>query len=113
EPFVRNIDGHQSLCENELPLEPPVLEDCKPTGTGEPPLAKATDWIRYSETATRETNTMPQWAGSCWYYLRFCDPQNDRRFVGEDAERDCMGSSEFNVQSSKLDHAPSGKNFEP
>jgi leucyl-tRNA synthetase len=63
------------------------LEDYKPTGTGEPPLAKAKDWIRYSDKATRELNVMPQWAGSCWYYLRFCDPQNDKRFVGEDAER--------------------------
>ncbi len=63
---------------------PPPLDDYKPTGTGEPPLAKAKDWIRYSDKATRETNMMPQWAGSCWYYLRFCDPQNDKRFVGED-----------------------------
>jgi leucyl-tRNA synthetase len=67
------------------------LEDYKPTGTGEPPLSKAKDWIRYSEKATRETNVMPQWAGSCWYYLRFCDPDNDQRFVGEQAERYWMG----------------------
>jgi leucyl-tRNA synthetase len=86
-PIVWANGKHQALPETELPLEPPALEDFKPTGTGEPPLAKAKDWIRYSETATRETNTMPQWAGSCWYYLRFCDPQNDRRFVGEEAER--------------------------
>ena len=66
---------------------PPPLEDYQPTGTGEPPLAKAKDWIRYSDKARRETNVMPQWAGSCWYYLRFCDPQNDQRFVGEEAER--------------------------
>ena len=55
-----------------------------PPARGEPPLAKATDWVRYSETATRETNTMPQWAGSCWYYLRYCDPRNGERFVGEE-----------------------------
>ena len=73
---------------------PPRLEDYKPTGTGEPPLAKAKDWIRYSDKATRETNTMPQWAGSCWYYLRFCDPRNDRRFVGEEAERYWMGGEQ-------------------
>ena len=78
---------HRSLDENELPVVPPPLEDYKPTGTGEPPLAKAKDWVRYSDKATRETNVMPQWAGSCWYYLRFCDPQNDERFVGEEAER--------------------------
>ena len=81
-------DGkHRSLPEGELPLLPPELDDYKPTGTGEPPLAKATDWVRYSEAATRETNTMPQWAGSCWYYLRFCDPRNGERFVGTEAER--------------------------
>ncbi|HJT46398.1 MAG TPA: leucine--tRNA ligase [Chthoniobacterales bacterium] len=78
---------HRSLGESELPVVPPVLEDYKPTGTGEPPLAKAKDWIHYSDNATRELNVMPQWAGSCWYYLRFCDPQNDKRFVGEAAER--------------------------
>ncbi len=82
---------HRALDESELPIVPPPLDDFKPTGTGEPPLAKAKDWIRYSETAIRETNTMPQWAGSCWYYLRFCDPQNDQRFVSEEAERYWMG----------------------
>jgi leucyl-tRNA synthetase len=92
-PIVWKNGRHEALSENELPLEPPALEDFKPTGTGEPPLAKAKDWIRYSENATRETNTMPQWAGSCWYYLRFCDSQNDRRFVGEDAERYWMGAA--------------------
>jgi leucyl-tRNA synthetase len=90
-PIVWRDGKHQALPEAELPLEPPALEDFKPTGTGEPPLAKAKDWIRYSENASRETNTMPQWAGSCWYYLRFCDPQNDQRFVGEDPERYWMG----------------------
>ena len=45
----------------------------------------------FSETATRELNTMPQWAGSCWYYLRFCNPNNSERFVGRDAERYWMG----------------------
>jgi leucyl-tRNA synthetase len=49
-------------------------------------LAKAKDWTRYSDKATRELNVMPQWAGSCWYYLRFCDPRNDKRFIGEKAE---------------------------
>jgi leucyl-tRNA synthetase len=90
-PILWEERNHRSLGEAELPVVPPPLEDYKPTGTGEPPLAKAKDWIRYSEKATRETNVMPQWAGSCWYYLRFCDPQNDRRFVGEDAERYWMG----------------------
>ena len=86
-PIVWEAGSHRSLGESELPVVPPPLEDYKPTGTGEPPLAKAKDWIRYSEKARRETNVMPQWAGSCWYYIRFCDPQNDQRFVGEEAER--------------------------
>jgi leucyl-tRNA synthetase len=78
---------HRALDESELPVVPPPLEDYKPTGTGEPPLAKAKDWVRYSTKGMRELNVMPQWAGSCWYYLRFCDPHNDKRFVGEKAER--------------------------
>src|SRR4029453_3116857 len=90
-PIIWEGGNHHSLGENELPVVPPPLEDYKPTGTGEPPLFKAKDWIRYSEKATRETNVMPQWAGSCWYYLRFCDPNNDQRLVGEQAERYWMG----------------------
>ncbi len=86
-PIVWQDGNHRALTESELPVVPPALEDYKPTGTGEPPLAKAEDWIRYSDQATRELNVMPQWAGSCWYYLRFCDPRNDERFVGEEAER--------------------------
>jgi leucyl-tRNA synthetase len=90
-PIVWEDGKHRALDEKELPLVPPALDDYKPTGTGEPPLAKAKEWIRYSVNAVRETNTMPQWAGSCWYYLRFCDPRNDERFVGEGAERYWMG----------------------
>jgi len=86
-PIAWENGKHRALSESELPLVPPPLEDYKPTGTGEPPLAKAKEWISYSDRATRELNVMPQWAGSCWYYLRFCDPHNDERFVGEEAER--------------------------
>jgi leucyl-tRNA synthetase len=93
-PIIWEDGKHRSLGEDELPVLPPPLDDYKPTGTGEPPLAKAKDWIFYSEKATRETNVMPQWAGSCWYYLRFCDPQNDALFVGEEAERYWMGSDQ-------------------
>ena len=93
-PIVWRNGKHEALSESQLPLEPPALDDFKPTGTGEPPLAKAKDWIRYSADATRETNTMPQWAGSCWYYLRFCDPGNDRRFVGEEPEHYWMGGKQ-------------------
>jgi leucyl-tRNA synthetase len=90
-PIIWENGKHRSLGENELPLVPPSLDDYKPTGTDEPPLAKAREWVRYSDKALRETNTMPQWAGSCWYYLRFSDPHNDQRFVGEEAERYWVG----------------------
>jgi leucyl-tRNA synthetase len=86
-PIVWENGKHRALEEKELPVVPPPLDDYKPTGTGEPPLAKAKEWVRYSDKAVRETNTMPQWAGSCWYYLRFSDPHNDKRFVGEEPER--------------------------
>jgi leucyl-tRNA synthetase len=100
-PIVWENGKHHSLGEDELPVVPPPLDDFKPTGTGEPPLAKATDWIRYSDKALRETNTMPQWAGSCWYYLRFCDPYNDKRFVGEEAERYWNGGVGAGVSPAK------------
>jgi leucyl-tRNA synthetase len=90
-PIVWENGEHRAVSEGELPVVPPSLDDYKPIGTGEPPLARAKEWVRYSAKATRETNTMPQWAGSCWYYLRFCDPHNDKRFVGEEAEGYWMG----------------------
>lgn len=85
-PVIHWNDGTQSLVpEDELPLTLPALDDYKPTGTGEPPLAKAADWVnvvdpKTGKTGVRETNTMPQWAGSCWYYLRYIDPTNDTAF---------------------------------
>src|SRR5882724_5594901 len=94
-PVVWENGKHRALEQKELPVVPPPLEDYKPTGTGEPPLGKSKDWVRYSDKTVRETNTMPQWAGSCWYYLRFCDPHNDKRFVGEEAERYWMGGDQL------------------
>jgi leucyl-tRNA synthetase len=92
-PLVWEGERHRALSENELPVQPPALADFKPTGTPEPPLSKATEWVQYSATARRELNTMPQWAGSCWYYLRYIDAQNPQRFVGNDAERYWMTGS--------------------
>ena len=92
-PILWENGSHRPLPDSELPVEPPEMEDFKPTGTAEPPLSKAKEWVRYSETATRELNTMPQWAGSCWYYLRFCDPGNGDRFIGKEAEQYWMGSA--------------------
>ena len=86
-PVIHWEDGSQSLVdESDLPLTLPELQDYKPTGTGEPPLAKAEDWVNVVDPATgkkgrRETNTMPQWAGSCWYYLRYIDPHNEKAFA--------------------------------
>ncbi len=79
EPFPIVLDEQdrvQAVAESELPVVLPALDDFKPTGRPEPPLSKAQDWVRYSERYRRETNTMPQWAGSCWYYLRYLDPRN-------------------------------------
>lgn len=69
---------------SELPVTLPQMADFKPTGSPDGPLAKATDWLtvnRDGKTYRRETNTMPQWAGSCWYYLRYIDPQNPQAFA--------------------------------
>ncbi len=75
------------VAESELPVLLPGLDDFKPTGKPEPPLSKAEDWVRYSERYRRETNTMPQWAGSCWYYLRYLDPRNAERAWDPEKEK--------------------------
>jgi leucyl-tRNA synthetase len=90
-PIVWKTDAngqpyHESLPESALPLMPPELEDYKPTPEGKPPLARATNWVQLPDGSTRETNTMPQWAGSCWYYLRYLDAQNPNQFCNRDAE---------------------------
>jgi leucyl-tRNA synthetase len=89
-PILHEVDdkgnptGHiEALSIEELPLRLPELADYQPTGKPEPPLSKATDWVnvtRNGKKFRRETNTMPQWAGSCWYYIRYLDPKNDRVF---------------------------------
>lgn len=92
-PILKFADGTTRLLEpDELPLQPPPLDDFKPSSTGESPLAKVKDWTtiidpKTGKTAERETNTMPQWAGSCWYYLRFCDPHNDQEAWDKEAEK--------------------------
>ncbi|WP_169972906.1 leucine--tRNA ligase [Tautonia rosea] len=92
EPFPILFDAdehHHAVPETELPVRLPEIDDFKPSSSGrpEPPLAKATDWVRYSDTYLRETNTMPQWAGSCWYYLRYIDPKNADRPWDPEKER--------------------------
>jgi len=85
---------HEALPESALPLLPPDLTDFKPTSTGEPPLARAKNWVNLPDGSVRETNTMPQWAGSCWYYLRFLDAQNPAAFVRKAPEQYWMGVSQ-------------------
>jgi leucyl-tRNA synthetase len=94
EPFpILWVNGeHRALPEEMLPVRLPELANFKPSGTGESPLANATDWVAITDPVTgaaarRETNTMPQWAGSCWYYLRFLDPTNRERLVDPAKER--------------------------
>ena len=96
---------HEALPESALPVLPPTLEDYKPTATGEPPLARAKDWVNLPDGSVRETNTMPQWAGSCWYYLRYLDAKNSAAFVGGEVENYWMGgnSPKSKVQSPKSD----------
>jgi leucyl-tRNA synthetase len=96
-PILHEIDAAgnptgviEPLSEDELPLRLPEMEDFKPTGKPEPPLSKAGGWLfveRGGKRCRRETNTMPQWAGSCWYYLRYIDPKNDKIFCDPHKER--------------------------
>ena len=85
-PIVWKDGHHHAIAESELPLLAPPLDDYKPSGTPEPILTKAAEWVNLPDGSIRETNTMPQWAGSCWYYLRYCDPQNTGRFISREAE---------------------------
>ena len=84
--------GTVPVPENELPLKLPEVKSYQPTGTGESPLAAIDSWVnckcpKCGGDAKRETNTMPQWGGSCWYYLRYLDPKNDNEFCGRDKEK--------------------------
>jgi leucyl-tRNA synthetase len=94
EPFpIVFVDGEaKAVGDDELPVTLPELQNFKPSGTPEGPLALARDWLETTDQATgkparRETNTMPQWAGSCWYYLRFIDPGNGEALVDPELER--------------------------
>ena len=92
-PLLELEDGTFKLvADEELPVDLPELDDYKPTGNFEPPLARVPEWIETTDPesgrrARRDPNTMPQWAGSCWYYLRFCDPHNTDAPWSPEAER--------------------------
>ncbi len=84
--------GPVAVPESELPVKLPDVAEYEPSGTGESPLAKMTDWVnttcpKCSKPAKRETNTMPQWAGSSWYYLRYIDPRNSSALVDKTLEK--------------------------
>lgn len=85
-PIVYRDGMPYTLDESELPLTLPDVDSYKPTGTGEAPLAALEDWVNLPDGSVRETDTMPGYAGSSWYFLRYMDPDNDERFVGEEAE---------------------------
>lgn len=92
-PIVHEEDGTKRVLGlDELPLTPPVMEDFLPSPDGNSPLSKMRGWVEITDPKTgkkgyRETNTMPQWAGSCWYYLRFCDPHNAKEAWGKKEEK--------------------------
>ncbi len=92
-PLIYLEDGTvKALPEDHLPVVLPNIESYKPSGSGESALATAGAWLTVTDPETgkparRETHTMPQWAGSCWYYLRYIDPTNDREFVSRDREK--------------------------
>lgn len=92
-PVIHLEDGTVKVIdEKELPVTLPEVESYKPAGTGESPLAAIPEWVNIIDKETgkpakRETNTMPQWAGSCWYYLRYLDPHNDKELCGKEFEK--------------------------
>lgn len=92
-PILHFEDGTRRALEaDELPLMPPPLDDYKPAASGESPLAKVREWVeivdpKTGKKALRETNTMPQWAGSCWYYMRFCDPHNEEEAWSQKSDK--------------------------
>jgi len=92
-PLIHWEDGTITrVPDEELPVKLPEMERFEPSGTGESPLANATEWLNVTDPQTgkkgrRETNTMPQWAGSCWYYLRYIDPKNDQALISPEAAK--------------------------
>ena len=91
-PVIHKNGKVEVLEETDLPLELPDVEKYEPSGTGESPLATIKSWVEVKDKngniiGLRETNTMPQWAGSCWYYLRYLDPSNDENAWDLDKEK--------------------------
>jgi leucyl-tRNA synthetase len=104
-PVVWRNGEAELIAEDELPLTLPELDDYRPNAQGDAPLAKATAWLHRPDGAVRETNTMPQWAGSCWYYLRYCDPHNDRAPINPAVEKYWMGPRGVDLYIGGAEHA--------
>lgn len=110
-PIMFFEDGtKRALDLDELPLKLPYINDFKPAGTGESPLAKVPEWIDFIDKKTGkrarlETNTMPQWAGSCWYYLRYLDPHNPDTIVEKEKEKYWMGDRGVDLYIGGAEHA--------
>ena len=104
-PIVWTGNEHAVISESELPLTLPELADYKPSPEGKAPLAKATDWVNLTDGRVRETNTMPQWAGSCWYYLRYCDPKNPGALIDPAVEKYWMGETGVDLYVGGAEHA--------
>jgi leucyl-tRNA synthetase len=110
-PIMFFEDGtKRALDPDELPLLLPDVAEFKPAGTGESPLATVESWVNFIDAKTGkrarfETNTMPQWAGSCWYYLRYCDPSNLTSFCDDTQERYWMGANGVDLYVGGGEHA--------
>jgi leucyl-tRNA synthetase len=104
-PIVWRGGDHEAIPESELPLVLPELADYTPSTEGRAPLSKATDWLNLPDGRVRETNTMPQWAGSCWYYLRYCDPHNGLRLIDPAVEKYWMGDHGVDLYIGGAEHA--------
>ncbi len=110
-PIMFFEDGtRRALDLDELPLLLPAVDSFQPAGTGESPLATVDSWVNFIDTKTGkrarfETNTMPQWAGSCWYFLRYIDPDNSASFVDPQKERYWMGKDGVDLYVGGSEHA--------
>lgn len=110
-PIIFFPDGtRRSLDLDELPLVLPEVDNFRPAGTGESPLANVASWVNYQDPKTGkmgkiETNTMPQWSGSCWYYLRYISPDNNENFVNPELEKYWMGEKGVDLYVGGAEHA--------
>ena len=110
-PILFFEDGTKRALElDELPLLLPHVDEYKPSGTGESPLATVPEWIHFTDnktgkTARFETNTMPQWAGSCWYYLRYTDPNNSEKFCSPELQQYWLGTEGVDLYVGGSEHA--------